>query len=200
MEQGKNNKGVITVLSTIIVILLVLVALLATGRISFEEKTTNNTQTSEKTDNEETSTIVNANNSYVGKYQYKDETAVDSEGNSNPLTFTLNLYDNGIFKYQLNDKYAPVGVIGNYTINNNELILNFLFNTGSSSDINVTQGIKKLTIDSNYNISGEVKSKDHKSNITVTFARTDDKVDEFDFNGWLIIGVHQQESIDEPNM
>ena len=136
----------------------------------------------------------------VGRYQYRDDTVVDSEGKSNPTDFTLNLYGNGIFRYVLNDQYAPVGVVGNYTINGNTLILNILFNTGSSTDIDITKGVKTFTVDQNYNINGVVRSKFNNGDIKVVLAKTTNEVDEFDLSNFLTIGVHTQDNVVEPRM
>ena len=206
MEQEKSNKGVIALLVIIIVALAALCVLFATGKINFRSNNQNNNNQSNvgSKDNNQNSSIndeiINSVKVVAGKYQYKDDRAVDSENKPNPTTFTLDLYENGTFKYQLNDQYTPVGVIGNYTIEKNKIILNYLFNTGSSSDLNITKGTKELTIDTENSITGSVKSKDHKSNINVKFKKSSENTDEFDFNTLLMIGVHQQTKIDEANM
>ena len=82
MEQGKNNRGVITLLVVIIVVLLVLVALLATGIISFKKG--NNTNN-------------NGNNN----------TTTDIEKNNKE-----NLYDNiEMNKETLNELYYLIGAL-----------------------------------------------------------------------------------------
>ena len=216
MEQEKNNKGVNLLLVILVAVLAVLCVLFATGTINLKSnevtdgngnQSSENTKTSIKENNGGTNQSSNSGNETInsvstvaGKYQYKDDSIVDFENKPNPTTFTLNLYENGTFRYQLNDQYAPVGSIGNYIVENDKIILNYLFNTGSSSDINTTKGTKEFTFDSHFNIIGSVKSKDHKSNINVIFKKSSDNVDEFDFNTWLMIGVHQQEKLDDANM
>ena len=140
------------------------------------------------------------NSNMAGKYYYRDVAAVDAEGKNNPTEYALTLYENGLFKYQLNDLYAPVGAVGNYTINKNALILNVLFNTGSSTDIDITGGIKRFTIDSDYNLIGSVKSKDANSLINVNFSKTTNEVDEFNISNFLLVGVHGQNELADSKM
>ena len=136
----------------------------------------------------------------VGRYVYRNIDAVDAEGKSNPTEYSLTLYENGTFKYQLNDQYAPIGVIGNFIINNNILTLNFLFNTGSSTDIGITSGYRSFTINPDSSISGAVKAKDVANEVNVIFAKATSETDDFNLGNYLMIGVHTQTELEPPKM
>jgi hypothetical protein len=87
------------------------------------------------------------------------------DGEDKDVSFTLYLLDDGTFKYEYS-AYAPIGVIGNYIIDNDTIILNYLFSTNSGTDLEVTEGTKKLIItDDEQIIDNNYKYKDDNKNI-----------------------------------
>ena len=88
-------------------------------------------------------------NSVSGIYKYSKN--VDED---NGIYCELILYKNGMFKYECGEMFA-VGVIGNYIIDGNEIVLNKLFETGSDISLTVTEGETRLII----NEDGSINNK-----------------------------------------
>lgn len=85
-------------------------------------------------------------------YSYKDVTGyysakekINSESETITVGYHLYLYEDGTFSYQY-IMNAPRGVIGNYIIVDDEIKLNYLFNTGSDASLVATTGSKTLKI------------------------------------------------------
>ncbi len=85
----------------------------------------------------------------AGYYSTKD--TVNSGSESLTVGYNLYLYENGTFSYQFLMN-APRGVIGNYIIVDDEIKLNYLFNTGSDASLIATTGSKVLKIKDNNTI------------------------------------------------
>lgn len=86
-----------------------------------------------------------------GLYHYTTNTFTDESGNEVAITYNLYLYENGTFNYQTNNN-IKTGIIGNYIIENNKIILNYLFETGSGVGYTYLGGTKTLIINNNYTI------------------------------------------------
>ena len=143
---NNNNKVVILLLVIIIVILSLLCILFATETISFNSITSNEFNQNIKDDNKET--VKYDYKSIKGLYKYIGETMKDENGNEFNASYNLYLYENGTFNYAMGT-FGPFGYIGNYIIENNNIILNYLFSTNSGAGIDVTSGSKIITINNN---------------------------------------------------
>lgn len=99
----------------------------------------------------------------------------------NGQTYILNLYENGTFKYKY-DTPADIrmGQIGNYIINNNTIVLNYLFRTGSSAQLTSTSGQKVLQINSDNSITDNNPESTNSS--SVTMSKTSSNEDEQSVN------------------
>ena len=141
-----------------------------------QSQNTSNTDDGNKGDNEEnqSTSVITA-----GLYQYTQKFEKDNLG----IGYFLYLYDNGTFKYE-HSVYTPSGVIGEYTIKDNILILNAQYSTASDTDITPTNKTIYLKIDNNtiiyqngfYNeLSKEYSDVDFNNIIMVKANESDDK-------------------------
>lgn len=78
----------------------------------------------------------------AGEYQARIEL---NDGTGESGFYSLDLLDNGKYKYEYGT-FAPGGTIGSYIINDNEILLNMWFATGSDVRARVTSGTIKLTL------------------------------------------------------
>lgn len=146
MENQNNNRGLIALLIVIIVILSALCILLATGTISFKSNDVDNNETNQNVNmNDNDNKFEYDYKSIKGLYKYTSETMKDENGNEYEASYNLYLYDNGTFNYRM-ATMVPYGYMGNYIIEDNTIVLNYLFETNSGAGIDVTTGTKKITI------------------------------------------------------
>ena len=148
MEQEKNNKGAIILLVALVVILAVLCVLFATGTINFKSETLKDSTTN-TTETDSNNSVLYTVENIRGAYKYISEEMTDDNGNKFTASYYLTLYSNGLFEYRM-ATMAPFGYIGNYTINDNKITLNYLFGTTSGYGINVLdkEQTKEIVIDS----------------------------------------------------
>ena len=85
----------------------------------------------------------------AGLYTYEGE----YNGEFMPV---INLYldENGLFYYKASTM-ASYGKIGNYTIVEDEIHLNYLFDTNSGAGLEVTQGNKNIKINKDYTLTDD---------------------------------------------
>ena len=153
MEQQNNKNGVNLLLVVITIALAILCILFATGTINFKS---GDECIEENTSIEDTTETSKSN--VVGTYTAKFEN-LKGDGDMNTASITLNLYENGVFTYVFS-QYAPIGVLGNYTIEDNKIILNNWFNSNSGTGLNITKGTKTLIINSDGSITdNSIKNK-----------------------------------------
>lgn len=105
-------------------------------------------------------------NSNKKSYSYSDvkglyefEKKIDDEFSA---FYTLYLYENGTYKYQYGVE-VPEGTIGNYIIEENKIIMNALFATGSDVGAHATSGNITLNINEDGTLSdknGVIKVQD----------------------------------------
>lgn len=141
----KNNKVVISLLIVLIVILSTLCILFATGTISFKPNDVDNNGTNKNVVGENNEIAKYDYKSIKGLYKYTSETMKDDTGNEYNASYNLYLYENGTFNYRMTTM-GIFGYMGNYIIENNTIILNYLFETNSGAEIDVTTGTKTITI------------------------------------------------------
>lgn len=130
----------------------------------------------------------NTYSSVSGIYSTNETLNIDDENMD--ISFTLYLLDDGTFKYEYS-AYAPVGVIGNYIIDGDTIILNYMFSTNSGTDLEVTSGTKKLTISKdNKIIDNNYQYKEDNSNIeSIKLENKGDINSDFDWNNVLKSGI-----------
>lgn len=167
-------KTVITVLTTIIVFLIILiisvVIMKKQGYLSFNKK-------------EELSLY-----DVAGEYTYEFTDLKIDDSNKNKTSFNLKLYKNGIFSYRYNGLYYPEGIVGNYVINDNKIVLTTWFNTGSDVSLIVAKGSKELVINddktiTDSNIKNEIITKNGIDKVILV--KNDNEIGEFDISNSL---------------
>ncbi len=134
----KNWKNIlIGVLIVIIAILIgVLFMTLNKEKIQDEEPIIKEEEKNDDNSNEENYNYQNITGLYTYEGEYNGE-----------FTPIINLYldENGLFYYKASTM-ASYGKIGNYTIVEDEIHLNYLFDTNSGAGLEVTQGNKNIKI------------------------------------------------------
>ena len=103
----------------------------------------------------------------VGKYEYVTE-AKSAEIPS--TSYVIELFENGIFRYRT-ARGGPIGVVGNYVLNNNQIVLNYLLRTGSDTFLDPLKGSNILTINDDNSITGSVKKFAEEDKITVNLKK-----------------------------
>ena len=127
-----------------------------------QEKINNLSQTinsyNTNTTNNESKTYAFSN--VAGEYQ---GTSNDNEENAD-RHYTLYLFENGTFLYE---NYIDIltGKIGNYTIVDNTIILNYWFQTHSDASLDVITGQKTLHLNSNNSIKDSNPENSNSSNV-----------------------------------
>lgn len=151
MEQEKNINRVNLLLVFVTIFLAILCVLFVTGTISFTNNKTNNNSvnSNQPIDNDSNNSTIYTADSIEGVYSYVTDEMTDENGNKFTASYNLTLYANGLFEYRM-ATMAPFGYIGNYTINDNKITLNYLFGTTSGYGINVLdkEQTKEIVIDS----------------------------------------------------
>ena len=143
--KQKSNKGVIILLVIIIIILLGISGYLAYDKFMAKDIKTNEvteTQTKEESKNDNTTSqiIDNSDKDYSGYYkgcskdEYGDENCVELVLNKDKTAFLL---ENPI---------SASGVVGNYSINNDEIIINSIYQI-SSENAGIKNNTYNLKID-----------------------------------------------------
>ncbi len=197
MEQEKNKNGVNLLLVFVTIILAILCVLFATDTISFK---TADKCVDEDTNIEETTIIKNAN--VIGTYTAKFEN-LKGDGDVNSASISLTLHENGVFTYVFS-QYAPVGVLGNYTIEDDKIILTNWFNSDSGTGLHITKGTKILTINSDGSITdNNIKNKSLVDNeITSANLVKGDGQSQFDLSNRLgtAFFTESDHTISEPAM
>lgn len=145
----KNNK-ILTTLTIILAILVITIGsyIIYDNFIIDNNNLANNNNNNDISNNtENTYTYNNIAGVYSALVTFDDPNSEEDNAN-----FTLSLSNNGTFEY-VRSQHAPIGIIGNYIIDGNKIVLNYWFNNASGTDLWVTEGTKTLTIDSSTNIT-----------------------------------------------
>lgn len=132
----------------IIITILLIIVLVLGGYLAFD-KLINKNETQENvedTKNEYNKTSYTYSN-IAGKYTYTSDVLDVLEGSNLIGRGILSLYENGTFIYHIT-LMADGGYIGNYTIIDNKVVLNYLFEITNGAGVNVVEGGKTLTINS----------------------------------------------------
>ena len=136
------NKNIRIIIINIIVVLLFIVLL---ANNFFNDIFKNNNECSNDYDTE-VSSFTTSSGLYTGNYN-EDELNEDSL----EVYYSLYLYENGRYVYEINNDNKISGHIGNYNINNNKLILNHLFDIKNDS-ITSNTDITELIINKGSNV------------------------------------------------
>lgn len=109
------------------------------NRTNINNNVVNNSEVveSKKTDEKKTYTYENISGTY--------DANIKAEGLVEEAFYGLDLYGNGIYKYEYG-VVAPSGTIGNYKIEGNKIILNELFATASDVSTRVIKENKTITL------------------------------------------------------
>ena len=103
------------------------------------------------------------------------DSAKDEEGSNR--NYELYLYENGTFIYS-NYISTSAGYIGNYTIVDNTINLNYLFSTGNDSALTAASGTKTLKINDDGSITDTKPDKSSSSNLSL---RKDSKAEDIEY-------------------
>ena len=103
------------------------------------------------------------------------DSAKDEEGSNR--NYELYLYENGTFIYS-NYISTSSGYIGNYTIVDNTINLNYLFSTGNDSALTAAPGTKTLKINDDGSITDTKPDKSSSSNLGL---RKDSKAEDIEY-------------------
>ena len=103
------------------------------------------------------------------------DSAKDEEGSNR--NYELYLYENGTFIYS-NYISTSSGYIGNYTIVDNTINLNYLFSTGNDSALTAASGTKTLKINDDGSITDTKPDKSSSSNLGL---RKDSKAEDIEY-------------------
>ena len=103
------------------------------------------------------------------------DSAKDEEGSNR--NYELYLYENGTFIYS-NYISTSSGYIGNYTIVDNTINLNYLFSTGNDSALTAASGTKTLKINDDGSITDTKPDKSSSSNLSL---RKDSKAEDIEY-------------------
>ena len=125
---------------------------------------TNNTENTISTNKTSNQSKLYSFSDVAGTYKglFKDNSTIE---NSNKH-YVLNLFENGTFLYE---NYIDIqsGIIGNYTIIDNTIILNYWFRTGNDASLSVISGQKKLNINENNSITDSQPENSNSSNLVL---------------------------------
>lgn len=119
----------------------------------------------------------------IVKGSYKGKAKDDNEDvNRN---YELHLYENGTFSY-INYTDTQKGQIGNYTLLDNKIILNYWFNTGNDTSLTATSGSKTLIINMNNSITDSNPDSSISSNLTLEKVDSNESADQANNVNYLI--------------
>ena len=137
---------------SIIIILVVVIAIVVGVFVGFklsEGKNEHNITNNGETNNNEN---INDNNTEIikytyyeikGTYTYEDEKSKNEDGNM--FGCSISLFENGTFIHGCGVT-IPLGTMGNYIIKDNNIVLNYLFETRSDANIIAETGSDIITI------------------------------------------------------
>lgn len=177
MQENKGTRLNILTFLLIIVIIAIIIMGYSIYKI-YNDKEIDNSQ-AEKIDNQvsnfeqpksdeennvkeqQTSNIYSYSN-VQGLYKgsIKDKDGVDRK-------YELYLSETGTFIY-VNYVDSEKGIVGNYTIVDDKIILNYLFNKGNDAELTVTEGKKELKIGENYTITDSKPGNTNSSSLELT--------------------------------
>ena len=127
---------------------------------------------------------------------------IDNDNSQDSVSVKLSLYNNGVFEY-VYSYGVPTGVLGNYVIDGDKVVLTAWFNTGSDVQLLVTKGTKYLTINQNGNIVDTVSDgyKLKNGEKTIELVKGKELTDSFDVSNKLGASFFNEEyhTFEKPN-
>lgn len=199
MRNKKGNIGLVVSLVVFIILTLVLGGYIVYDKVinNDEQKVVENEQ--DKVSEQEglvvqSKTIKDVVGKYVGTVSNVDN--VDGD-----VSFTLNLYENGVFTY-VYSMYIPRGLMGNYVVDGNNIILTNWFNSGSDVSLRITKGLNTLIINEDGSITDNDISLGAQEVITSVILVKVGVVDEFSLTDRLGVAFFNEvnHTIEEPNL
>ena len=114
-------------------------------------------------------------------------TAKNAEKNDEKTerTYELCLFENGTFKYISYTSFED-GYIGNYTIDDNKIMLNYWFSTGSDAGLSATNGTKTLKINEDNSIMDSKPNDSNSPTLTLKKISSNESKDDVDNINYLI--------------
>lgn len=130
-----------------LVIFLILIILGLAGYIVYDKVMVKETNEPIKEEKKVEKEITYTYEDMKGLYTFTGDPVYSegAEGNITP-TYNLYLYENGTFNYQYTGVATPQGMVGNYIIEGDKIILNYLYTTGSDVSLTRTTETKTLVI------------------------------------------------------
>ncbi len=120
--KTKNSKGLIVLL---VIIIIALIGFIVIDKFAI---TDNRVPTKEKENNDNKEEKYSMDD-IIGHYTYVLEEKNEYDGNN--LEYNLDLLDNGLFVYgEDNNIVDGTDIVGNYYVKDNNIVLNYLFNSG----------------------------------------------------------------------
>lgn len=152
---------------------------------------TNTTQTNVKEPSNSASVQEQASKNYSYKDisgVYKFNKKVQFNGENDEITCILYLYKNGTFNYQ-HQATIVQGILGNYIIDNDTIILNKLFRHGNDLSLGTTRGELKLKLNEDYTITDSNNSFGIEETKNITFKKLSTKEEqEYSKDSFDLIG------------
>jgi len=171
--KEKTKNIIIILLSLVVVLLIVLNVLALSGKLVLKD-TSEDTNTNQENNITEQENKKYTYNEIKGLYKYNSENYQDTNGNEFSNSYNLYLYENGTFIYRMASA-TSFRYLGNYTIVDNEIILNHLFTTDSGVGATVTTGIKTLTINTNTTIVDPEENINELNLNSITLEKTNEE-------------------------
>lgn len=153
-----------------------------------KEETVNSVANEEKTDSAEASS---GNKDYitfkdvVGNYYAVDDSNTSSD---EPIKYSLYLTDAGTYFYE-QAIVTEAGIVGNYIIDGNKIILNKLFYTNNSAEVTAASGTIELT----FNQDGTITDSKGISEKTVVLKKDPTKETGFDVKSYINRKIQESE-------
>ena len=145
MEQKQTKDVLILFLVVIVTILAALCVLFATGIIKLKNDSINdNTNIGNK------DSIYNYDyGNLKGLYSFRKVLGYDENGKYDIIVnYDLYLYGNGTFIYRNDMSLSPSAFLGNYVIENDQILLNYMFRAGSGVGMTYVSDNKVIKINS----------------------------------------------------
>lgn len=145
MEQKWTKDVLILFLVVIVIILATLCVLFATGIIKLKNDSINdNTNIGNK------DSIYNYDyGNLKGLYSFRKVLGYDENGKYDIIVnYDLYLYENGTFIYRNDMSLSPSAFLGNYVIENDQILLNYMFRAGSGVGMTYVSDNKVIKINS----------------------------------------------------
>lgn len=177
MEKENKFKGMnLFIIGVLIVTIIILVAYI----VITSSKNKNVANYTEQTGKVETSQQTQSDTK-VEKNRTMKNIAGTYKATSNDMKIELVLYSNGLFEYT-DYTYASKGTLGNYYLNEDNIVLENLFNTYSDTSVTTTSGTIKLTLNDDGSITDSKYPIDERKTIIVNLIKNTEQAKELNLS------------------